>query len=261
MILTIDIGNTTVALGCLEREGENYAIRYAGKMSTLPAWGAADYLQTMRRMLKKAGVGTEALEGAVLSSVVPCLVAPLRCCVRAMLGKEPVVITSQSDTGLSYQVPDPQRVGLDRLVDAAWVANRFPLPAVTVDMGTATTFNVLDEGAQFLGGIIAPGLQTALGALSDRAAQLPEVELVTPGYVIGRNTEECMLSGAVAGAAAMIDGMVARIERELGKPVTLVMTGGLARHVESLCSHPHVYDPHLLSKGLALLYERNCPQS
>lgn len=259
MILTIDIGNTTVSLGGLERDPHHgYTVRFCGKVDTVPAWGVTDYLQAIRRLLKKLGAASETFEGAVLSSVVPCLIVPLSNCVRILTGKDPVLITKDSETGLTMQVPEPGRVGLDRLVDAAWVAERFPLPAVTVDMGTATTFNVLDENRQFLGGIIAPGLDTSLTALSDRAAQLPNVALDTPDYVIGRNTEECMLSGAVVGAAAMVDGMVSRIEGELGQPVTLVITGGLARYAESLCTHPHVYDPHLLTKGLGLLYDKNC---
>jgi type III pantothenate kinase len=109
--------------------------------------------------------------------------------------------------------------------------------------------------------MIAPGLATGLSALSDRAAQLPHVPLATPRYVIGKDTHQCMLSGAVTGAAAMIDGMVSRIEADLGRPVTLVVTGGLARYVEPLCTHPHTYDPHLLSKGLALLFDLNCGQA
>lgn len=258
MILTIDIGNTTVSLAGLEKDRQaGYAVRFHGKMDTVPSWGTVDYLQAMRYFFKKRDIPPEGFEGAVLSSVVPCLIYPLSTCVRTLVGSEPVVVDASSNTGLTIQVPEPDRVGLDRLVDSAWVAAHFPLPAVTVDMGTATTFNVLDEDCQFLGGVIAPGLHTSLSALSDRAAQLPNISIQRPDHVIGRNTEECMLAGAVTGAAAMVDGITARIEAELGKNVTLVMTGGLARHVEGLCSHPHTYDPHLLSKGLALLYEKN----
>lgn len=259
MILTIDIGNTTVSLSGVVRDPhQGYAVCFCGKVDTVPSWGTTDYLQAIRGLLKKLGAAPEDFEGAVLSSVVPCLIPPLSSCVRILTGKEPVLITKDSRTGLTMQVPEPEGVGLDRLVDAAWTAETFPLPAVTVDMGTATTFNVLDEDRRFLGGVIAPGLHTGLSALSHRAAQLPNVALDTPDYVIGRNTEECMLSGAVVGAAAMVDGMVSRIEGELGQPVTLVITGGLARYAESLCTHPHIYDPHLLTKGLALLYDKNC---
>ena len=259
MILTIDVGNTTVRLSGVVRDPkEGYTVAFSGKLKTVPAWGVPDYLAPLKKLLDHKGCRPEDLEGAVISSVVPSLVEPLRSCVETLTGQRAILLTPASQSGLTMAVPEPEGVGLDRLVDAAWTAETFPLPAVTVDMGTATTFNVLDEDRRFLGGVIAPGLDTGLSALSRRAAQLPNVDLDTPDYVIGRNTQECMLSGAVVGAASMVDGMVARIEEQLGKPVTLVITGGFAAYVEPLCTHPHIYDPHLLTKGLALLYDKNC---
>lgn len=257
MILTIDIGNTTICIGGLEKAAGEYAVRFTARMDTVPGRSGDAYLTEMRELLADAGVQAENFKGAVLSSVVPVLEGPLLDCARTLTGTEPVLVTSRSDTGMTVNLPEPEKVGRDRLVDAAWAAARFPLPVVTVDMGTATTFNVVDENRVFLGGVIAPGMATGLNALTDRAAQLPTVELETPRHVIGRTTAECMRSGAVAGAAALIDGITARVEAELGKPVTLVITGGLARYVEPLCAHPHIYDPDLLLKGLALLYERN----
>ena len=148
----------------------------------------------------------------------------------------------------------------DRLVDAAYAAANFPLPIVTVDLGTATTFNVVDKDRVFRGGVICPGLSTGLRALGERCAQLPQVHLGSPKKAIGTNTESCMLSGSVLGTAVLIDGMVQRIEEELGSPATLVVTGGLAKYVTPLCRHPLTYDPELLMKGLALLYQLNAPQ-
>ena len=157
-------------------------------------------------------------------------------------------------------VPDPHAVGKDRLVDAAYAAANFPLPVVTVDLGTATTFNVVDEDKVFRGGVICPGLSTGLRALGERCAQLPQVHLSSPKSAIGVDTEKCMLSGSVLGAAVLLDGITQRIEEELGRPVTLVVTGGLAKYVIPLCRHPLTYDPELLLKGLALLYQLNAPQ-
>ena len=151
-------------------------------------------------------------------------------------------------------------MGKDRLVDAAYAAANFPLPVVTVDLGTATTFNVVDKDRVFRGGVICPGLSTGLRALGERCAQLPQVHLGSPKKAIGTNTESCMLSGSVLGTAVLIDGMVQRIEEELGSPATLVVTGGLAKYVTPLCRHPLAYDPELLMKGLALLYQLNAPQ-
>ena len=145
-------------------------------------------------------------------------------------------------------------------MDAAYAAANFPLPVVTVDLGTATTFNVVDENKVFRGGVICPGLSTGLRALGERCAQLPQVHLSSPKSAIGVDTEKCMLSGSVLGTAVLLDGITQRIEEELGCPATLVVTGGLAKYVIPLCRHPLTYDPELLLKGLALLYQLNAPQ-
>ena len=258
MILTGDIGNTTVCVcGVEKREAEGHTAVFCTKLETVPGKDGAAYKAELRDALRKADVEIGQIEGAVVSSVVPCLNRPIHACIRAVLGREPVWITCQSKTGLKMDVEYPEKVGVDRIVDAAWVAANCPLPAVTVDLGTATTFNVIDEGGVFRGGAIAVGMATGLKALAAKTAQLPELRLDTVDSAIGKNTEACMESGAVIGAAAMIDGLVARIEQELGKPVTLVLTGGMARYAEPFCTHPHIYDPQLLAKGLMLLYEWN----
>lgn len=258
MILTIDIGNTTVNLSGIKKNGQgDYTVCFSSKMDTVHNWSKDEYLSKMQSILTHNGISANSFDGTVLCSVVPCLVEPIKDSVRMLTGKTPVLITTESSTNLIINVPNPCQIGPDRLADAAWAAERFSLPVVTVDMGTATTFNVVDEGRIFLGGMIAPGLDTGLRALYERAARLPKIQLCTPNRMIGRTTVECMLSGSVVGAAAMIDGITTRIETELGKPVTLIITGGLARYVESLCTHPHIYDSDLLSKGMALLYEWN----
>ena len=199
-------------------------------------------------------------EGAVLTSVVPQITGALAECARYYTGKKPVIVSPEIRTGLTMGVPDPHAVGKDRLVDAAYAAANFPLPVITVDLGTATTFNVVDENRVFRGGVICPGLSTGLRALGERCAQLPQVRLSSPKAAIGVNTESCMLSGSVLGTAVLLDGITQRIEEELGRPATLVVTGGLAKYVTPLCRHPLTYDPELLLKGLALLYQMNAPQ-
>ena len=181
-------------------------------------------------------------------------------CARYYTGKKPVIVSPDIRTGLTMGVPDPHTVGKDRLVDAAYAAAKFQLPVITVDLGTATTFNVVDEDRVFRGGVICPGLSTGLRALGERCAQLPQVRLGSPKSAIGVNTESCMLSGSVLGTAVLLDGIAQRIEEELGRPATLVVTGGLAKYVTPLCRHPLTYDPELLMKGLALLYQMNAPQ-
>lgn len=257
MILTVDIGNTTVSFCGAERCGvRDYEIAFCAKINTVKTQDAGYYTQAIRQVLLDREIPLD-FEGAVLSSVVPCLTEAVGKGVEALIGRRPVEITAESRLGFSLDVKEPQKVGLDRLADAAWAAEHYPLPVVTVDMGTATTFNVIDEGRVFRGGAITAGLETGLCALSSKASQLPKIELSTPEHLIGTDTEECMRSGAVMGAAAMIDGITAGFERELGKKATLLLTGGLARFAAPLCRHEYVYDPGLLPKGLALLYDLN----
>ncbi len=258
MILAIDIGNTTVALGGI-RDGR---VCFVAHMDTVRTRTTAEYRAEMEKIFSHRRRPDKPLrfEGAVLTSVVPQITDALAECAKYFTGKQPVIVGPNIRTGLTMGVPDPASVGKDRLVDAACAAANYPLPVITVDLGTATTFNVVDENRVFRGGAISPGLSTGLRALGDRCAQLPQVHLSKPASAIGTTTQECMLSGAVLGTAVMLDGMVARFEEELGRPATLVVTGGLARYVIPQCHHPLSYDPDLLMKGLALLYEMNAPK-
>ena len=249
MILAIDIGNTTVALGGI-KDGR---VCFVAHMDTVRTRTAAEYRAEMERVFSRRRNPERKVwfEGAVLTSVVPQLTGALAACARHYTGRDPVIVGPSIRTGLTMGVPDPEAVGKDRIADAAYAAANYPLPVVTVDLGTATTFNVVDGDRVFRGGVICPGLSTGLRALGDRCAQLP------PRHAIGTTTSECMLSGSVMGTAVLLDGMTQRIEEELGSPVTLVLTGGLAKYVAPLCRHPLTYDPELMLKGLALLYELN----
>lgn len=255
MILAIDIGNTTVALGGI-KDGR---VCFVAHMETLRTATEADYRPRFERAFSGAKYKPVRFEGAILSSVVPEITDVVAKCAAEYCPGLPLIVSPEIKTGLTMQVPEPDKVGKDRIVDAAAAAAYYPLPAVTVDMGTATTFNVIDENRNFLGGVICPGLSTGLRALSDRCAQLPPVRLGNPRAAIGVDTTECMLSGAVLGTASIIDGVTDRIEAELGRPVTLVVTGGLARYVVPHCRRKVIYEPDLLFKGLAALYAANTP--
>ena len=205
MILTVDIGNTTVCVcGVERRESAELAARFCTRLSTVHGKSGTEYAAELRQALEDAQVAPEEIAGAVVSSVVPCLNEPIHACICEVLGQEPVWITCRSRTGLTLDVEHPEKLGIDRIVDAAWVAANCPLPAITVDLGTCTTFNVIDEGGVFRGGAICVGMATGLKVLAAKAAQLPELRLDRVESVIGRNTEACMASGAAIGAAAMI---------------------------------------------------------
>lgn len=253
MILAIDIGNTTVALAGI-KDGR---VCFIAHIDTLRGATAADYRPRIARAFSGAKHQPVRFEGAILTSVVPELTEPVSQCAAEYCPAPPLIVSPGIRTGLTMAVPEPDKVGKDRIVDAAAAAACYPLPVVTVDMGTATTFNVIDEKRRFLGGVICPGLSTGLRALNEKCAQLPPVRLGKPRAAIGTGTQECMLSGAVLGSAALIDGITDRIEAQLGRPVTLVVTGGLARFVTPYCRRQLIYDPDLILKGLAALYREN----
>ena len=248
MIIVIDIGNSTAVLAGIEQD----RIFFTGEVETNRSYGVAEYTRLLLPILQ----GRQC-QGAILSSVVPQITQAVCQAAGDILGKVPMVVGPETKTGLTVDVPEPDKVGRDRLVDAAWAAEHFPLPAVTADLGTATTLNLVLPGKIFAGGIICAGLQTCLNALHQRTAQLPQLELEIPERIVGKNTAECMLSGAVAGTAAMIDGLVDSIEEELGTPVTLLLTGGGGKYVTQLMRHEHFFDPDMTRKGLALLYQLN----
>ena len=204
MILAIDIGNTTVALGGI-KDGR---VCFVAHMDTVRTRTAAEYRIEMEKVFAHRRHPEKPIrfEGAVLTSVVPQITGALAECARYYTGKKPVIVSPEIRTGLTMGVPDPHAVGKDRLVDAAYAAANFPLPVITVDLGTATTFNVVDENRVFRGGVICPGLSTGLRALGERCAQLPQVHLGSPKSAIGTNTEKCMLSGSVMGTAVLLDG-------------------------------------------------------
>ena len=248
MIVVIDIGNSTAVLSGVERD----QVVFTGEVVTDRSFGTTEYTRLLRTILEG-----KRCEGAILSSVVPQITQAMLQAAETILGVRPMLVGPETKTGLRVDVPEPDKVGRDRLVDAAWAAEHFPLPAVTADLGTATTMNLVLPGKIFAGGIICAGLQTSLNALHQRAAQLPQLELEIPTRIVGKNTAECMLSGAVAGTAAMIDGLVSSIEEELGTPVTLLLTGGGGKYVTNFLRHNHTFDPDMTRKGLALLYRLN----
>ena len=251
MIIVIDIGNSTAVLAGIEGD----EVVFTGEVETNRSYGAPEYPRLLRPILQ----GRQC-QGAILSSVVPQITQAMLQAAQELLGVAPMLVGPETKTGLTMGVPSPEQVGRDRLVDAAWAAEHFPLPAVTADLGTATTLNLVLPGKVFAGGMICAGLQTSLNALHQRAAQLPQLEVRHPEHLVGKTTEECMLSGSVIGTAAMLDGLVASIEEDLGTPVTLLLTGGGGKYVTAFLRHRHVFDPQMTRKGLALLYRLNREQ-
>lgn len=256
MILVADIGNTTISLGLLNKNSDSTidVIKTAKLPSDtdLNSKNIEEGLQTEFDNINPVNI-----DGAIISSVVPALTSAVEAAFQSLYNVSSIIVTKLVETNLIFKDIDINSVGNDRFVDAAWARHTLSLPAVTVDMGTATTVNVISADGVFLGGIISAGVNTSLTALHEHTAQLPQLSATFCDRIIGHNTSECMLSGAIYGQAAMIDGMVSRIEKELGSPVSLIITGGAGTYIHEHISHEHIYDPYLLFKGLYLIFDLN----
>ena len=203
------------------------------------------------------GIDVADIEGAILSSVVPPLNSVILTAVEKVTGIRPLLVGSGMKTGMNILMDNPKSVGSDQIVDAVAASHEHPLPLIVIDMGTATTMCVVDKHRNYIGGIILPGLKVSLDSLSSKTAQLPYISLEVPDRVIGKNTIDCMRAGIIFGNVDMIDGIIDRMERELGQPATVVATGGLSRFITPMCRHKIICDDALLLKGLLILYQKN----
>ena len=253
MILAVDIGNTNVVLGCMEDD----KILFLERMATDRRATDMEYLVRIRSVLKYRGIDPEKLEGAIICSVVPIVTMNIRPAVEQLIGKQAVVVGPGLKTGLRINIDNPGALGADRVADAVAAVHHYPVPLITIDMGTATTVGVVDETKTFIGGMIVPGVMVSLNALAGGTAQLPHISLDPPKHAIGRNTVECMQNGIIYHNAAGVDGMIERIEAQLGKKCTVVITGGLSTVIAPNCKHEMIHDPELLLKGLMILYRKN----
>ena len=253
MILAVDIGNTNVVLGCMEDD----KILFLERMATDRRATDMEYLVRIRSVLKYRGIDPAALEGAIICSVVPIVTMNIRPAVEQLIGKNAVVVGPGLKTGLKINIDNPGALGADRVADAVAAVNHYSVPLITIDMGTATTVGVVDETKTFIGGMIVPGVMVSLNALAGGTAQLPHISLDPPKHAIGRNTVECMQNGIIYHNAAGVDGMIERIEAQLGKKCTVVITGGLSTVIAPHCKHEMIIDPELLLKGLMILYRKN----
>ena len=248
MLLVIDVGNTNIVLGAME----GYEVRRYARLETDCGTEAEDYLTRIRDAMPDL-----AFDGAILASVVPEVNGALCAAAKALTGKDCLVLDYTTQTGMPLHVDEPATIGADILAGCVAAKNRYPLPLVVADLGTANTVMVVDKDGAYCGGIIAAGLKMQLKALGAGTSLLPNLEVAAPEKCIGTNTVDCLESGAVYGTAAMLDGMVDRMEQELGDPLTVVATGGLAELVCAHCRHEVHLEPELLLKGLVDIYGKN----
>ena len=253
MILAIYMGNSNIVIGCIDDEKSYFEER----LSTDKSKTALEYAIGFHTVLELYNIDVSRIEGAIISSVVPPLTNVVKSAVEKIIGKTPLVVGPGIKTGLNLQMDNPRSVGSDLIVDAVAGITEYGAPLILIDMGTATTMSVVDKDNNYVGGVIMTGLRLAMESLSSRASQLFNVSLEVPKNVIGKNTTDCMKSGIVLGNAACIDGMIDRLEEELGYSTTVVATGGLAHVVIPLCKHDIIVDDALLLKGLKIIYDKN----
>lgn len=256
MILAVDIGNTNIVLGGLEGED----ILFEARMATDLLKTSDQYCAELKTMLALFEVDPTAVEGSIVSSVVPPVLNSFKTALRKLTGQTCLVVGPGIRTGLNIRMDNPSEVGSDLIVAAVAAIAEYGAPLLLVDMGTATTVTAIDAAGSFVGGCICPGVKISMEALTGRTAQLPGISLDKPQQAIGKNTRDCMRSGIMFGAAAMLDGLLDRMEAELGEPARVVATGGISKFVLPLCRREMIYDKSLMLKGLRLLYRRNRKQ-
>lgn len=253
MLLAIDIGNTNIVIGCLE----NDEILFKARIATDRLRTSDQYGVEIKNMLEAFGAKREDVTDCIISSVVPPVFNSVYTGVMKVIGKQPLVVGPGLKTGLNIHMDIPSQVGSDLIVAAVAALAEYPAPLVLIDLGTATTIEVIEPENVFVGGIIFPGVMVSLDSLTSRTAQLPGISLDKPKNVIGKNTVDCMRSGMMYGTAAMLDGLIDRIAEELGHTSTIMATGGLAQFITPLCKHDIILEKDLLLKGLNILYKKN----
>lgn len=253
MILALDVGNTNIVVGCIDEDN----IYFECRLSTDQNKTEAEYAVIFKNLIDIYKVDLTKIDGSIISSVVPPVTALLKKAIKTVTGYEPIEVNIHMNTGLVVNTKNPEELGNDLIVAAVAAQNKFKNPMIIFDMGTATTISVIDKDGLFRGVSILPGVRTAMNALFANASQLTAISIEAPKSVIGTNTVECMQSGAVFGNAAMIDGMIDRIEAELGYKTTTIATGGLANCIVPHCKHEIVVDENILLRGLWILYNMN----
>ena len=253
MLLAVDVGNTQTHFGAFRGEDLVEHWRFATvRESTGDEIGAA-----LRTLLELRGLSFGDLDAAIVSSTVPALGEEWRRAGELYLGHEPIIVGPGVKTGMALRYDNPREIGADRLVNAVAAFERFGTACVVVDFGTAITFDPVSVNGEYLGGLIAPGVEISLEALTERAAKLPKVDLAAPREVIGKSTVEALRSGVIYGFAGLVDGILGRITQELGPDVQTIATGGQAHVIVPFCDRVTQIDDLLTLTGLRLIHERN----
>ena len=253
MLLTIDIGNTNITLGAYD----SGILVFTARLATENIKTADQYAAEIKDILSLYGQDYSDVEDCIISSVVPAVGRSVSEAVSKLCDIVPLMLGPGVKTGLNIKIDNPAQLGADLVAGAVGAIDEYTMPCVIIDMGTASTISVLDRSGAFLGGAIAAGVRLTLKALAENTAQLPSISIEAPSAVIGSNTVECMQSGLVYGTAAMLDGLLDKIEQELCETPTVVATGGMSKEIIPHCRRNIIYNENLLLDGLRIIYEKN----
>lgn len=255
MLLVVDVGNTQTHFGAYDGDRLVEHWRFATvRESTSDELGAA-----LRNLLALRALGLDDIDASIVSSTVPALRPEWTAMAARYLGHEMPVVGPGVKTGMSIRIDNPRELGADRLVNAVAAYDAVGGPCVVVDLGTALTFDVVSAEGEYLGGIIAPGVEISMEALTSRAAAIPKIDLDPPKTLIGKGTVDAIRSGVVYGFAAQVDGIVTRLREELGEATEAIATGGLAHAIVPFCETLDEIDDELTLRGLRIIWERNRP--
>lgn len=255
MILAVNVGNTHVVFSCV---GNDNVVERILKLPADLKETAIGYASRMKQSLELVGIDLDLIEGAILSSVVPPLTEVMKEAISFLCGKTPLVVGAGIKTGLHILIDDPGSIAADLVAMAVAAKDRYELPCIILDMGTATTLVCINKDGKFIGGAIMPGISISMEALSRQASLLPRFELKKPKKVIATSTVDCLCSGSLYGSAGAIDGVLDRFAEELGgEPATVVSTGGVAKVLAPYCRHQWFDDETLLLRGLGIIYQKN----
>jgi type III pantothenate kinase len=253
MLLAVDVGNTNIVYGLFEGE----ALVHQFRVESARGRTSDEYAVQLHALLAMQGIDAAQIDAAIIACVVPSLNEPMARLVKRGFGRDALVVGPGIRTGMAILIENPREVGADRIADAVAGFDKAKGGVIVVDFGTSTNFDVVTPKGEYLGGVLAPGLQISADALFTRAAKLSRVEIVTPPKVVGRNTVHAMQSGIVYGYVGLVDGLVERILAELGFPCAVIATGGLASLIAPLSKTIREVDDHLTLTGLRILYDRN----
>lgn len=253
MLLVFDVGNTNVKMGLFEGD----SLVMLARISTDAGKTGDEFACEIKGVFDVYAQDTKKVDGIIISSVVPPVLTALKRATKVLFGITPLVVGPGIKTGLNLKIDNPSSVGADLVTGCVGAIALYGSPCIVIGMGTATTMCAVDKSGAMTGGAIIPGAAVALNALAQQGALLPVVAMTAPDRVIGKNTDECMRSGIVIGTACMIDGMIERMEEEMGEKCTLIATGGLANEIIPCCRHKIELRDDLMLQGLKILFEKN----